>query len=126
MSRELNTEANQQKTREALKVVYNILKKLQLYTPHINDASLMRAFSGRVCLAKRIVDDALSAPARNCDMGSEEEQSRRYEAFCEAHHTQCDKGCSACPCSKRSGVSCELYWAQMPYQKEDGNGDSDE
>lgn len=61
---------------------------------------------------------ALSAPPRNCDVGSEEEQSRRYEAFCEVHHMQCDKGCSACPCSKKSGVSCELYWAQMPYAEE--------
>lgn len=64
---------------------------------------------------------ALSKPPRNCDVGSEEEQSRRYEAFCEAHHMQCDKGCSACPCSKKSGVSCELCWSQMPYVEKEGD-----
>lgn len=67
----------------------------------------------------QLIKSALSAPPRNCDVGSEDEQSRRYEAFCEAHHMQCDKVCSACPCSKKSGVSCELYWAQMPYEKQE-------
>lgn len=70
-----------------------------------------------------IAQRALSLPRRNCDVGSEEEQSRRYEAFCEAHHMQRDKGCSACPCAKKSGISCELYWAQMPYVEKEGEGD---
>ena len=54
--------------REALGDVYNILEKIQWYTPHLSDVSLMREFRSRVCRAKKVIDIALSAPARNCDV----------------------------------------------------------
>ena len=65
--------------------------------------------------------DALAKPPRNCDVGTPEEQSRRFDAFCAAHLFQSEKGCSSCPCH---GVdNCEFKWDQLPYEgKEESNG----
>ena len=53
---------------------------------------------------------ALAAPARNCDIGTAEEQDWRFNDFCS--HT----GCNKCPLNK--GVEeCALGWAQMPYKE---------
>ena len=53
---------------------------------------------------------ALAAPARNCDIGTAEEQDWRFNVFC--GHT----GCNKCPLNK--GVEeCALGWAQLPYEK---------
>ena len=58
---------------------------------------------------------ALSTPPRNCDVGTPEEQARRFDAFCCAHHFQSDKCCSDCPC--HSADRCEFEWGQLPYEK---------
>ena len=59
---------------------------------------------------------ALSAPARNCDVGTAEEQSERMEkAVCSKHH-----GCVRCPLGKAKYSDCSLGWAQMPYSAEEG------
>ena len=105
-------ESNVQKMREALGDVYNILEKIQLYTPHISDISLMRAFRGRVCRAKRVIDTALCAPPRNCDVGTPQEQVARWNDYCD------DVTRGDCPPSAGCR-SCALYWAQMPYESED-------
>lgn len=54
-------------------------------------------------------------PLRNCDVGTEEEQSERFDAQCRKH-----MGCLTCPFrSKDGGVHnlCEFEWAQMPYEE---------
>lgn len=56
---------------------------------------------------------ALSTPPRNCDVGTTEEQERRYEKLCDSH--TCGSSGSDCPlydydCS-------QLAWAQMPYEE---------
>ena len=60
---------------------------------------------------------ALSAPPRNCDVGTAEEQAQRIDAFCKSHGT--DKNgyyrCEECPLLKID--RCELKWAQMPYNE---------
>lgn len=56
---------------------------------------------------------ALSAPPRNCDVGTAEEQNNRFLKFCES--LDCER---YCPLFKAE--SCELAWAQMPY--EEGSG----
>ena len=88
--------------REALKDMCNILEKLQLYTPHINDISLMREFSGMVCRAKRIVDAAISAHVRNCDLPNPEE---RYLEFCSRYMS-----CSYCPHNGHAELRCDGKW----------------
>jgi hypothetical protein len=60
-----------------------------------------------------IVMDALSAPPRNCDVGTAAEQSKRFCAFCRAQHAEPCDGC-ACFEASRKG-RCEFAWAQMPY-----------
>lgn len=73
------------------------------------------------CQAREIAEDvagaALAEPPRNCDVGSEQEQSQRFDKFCFTNRTY-EWGCSDCPLLK--SVCCELAWAQMPY-REGGN-----
>ena len=54
-------------------------------------------------------------PLRNCDVGTAEEQSARFDAQCRKH-----MGCLTCPFrSKDGGVHnlCEFAWAHMPYEE---------
>ena len=60
------------------------------------------------CLS--VVNAALSAPPRNCDVGTAEEQNNRFLKFCES--LDCER---YCPLFKAE--SCELAWAQMPYEE---------
>ena len=60
---------------------------------------------------------ALSMPARNCDVGTPEEQVRRFDAFCAVHHFQSENCCSGCPC--HGGGICEFKWGQLPYGGKD-------
>lgn len=53
---------------------------------------------------------ALAAPARNCDVGTVEEQSERYHAFCDSNE------CTSCPCKFTARTYCALIWEQMPYE----------
>ena len=65
---------------------------------------------------------ALSAPPRNCDVGTAEEQSDRYEAHCDAYH-KATGTCDDCPiykeeCKMTGNIPhCQLVWAQMPYEE---------
>ena len=70
------------------------------------------------------VKSALSAPPRNCDVGTPDEQAKRFEDFC-LEHIGCaeqtgGRHCVGCPlvnASKNVTQECGLYWAQMPYEK---------
>jgi len=66
-----------------------------------------------------------NSPKRNCDVGTLTEQQQRFQDFCEKmQHT--DKACcGGCPIVylRMKGVisnSCELAWAQMPYEAKEG------
>ena len=63
--------------------------------------------------AHKAITDALAAPPRQCDVGTAEEQVKRYDKFCDIHDCRSD-----CPLFKAD--SCELEWAQMPYEAEEG------
>lgn len=62
-------------------------------------------------------DAALSAPARNCDVGTAEEQEKRFDAFCDSHKWVDDDGVNAClsDCPLYKTVDCALHWSQMPF-----------
>lgn len=62
-----------------------------------------------------IIKDALSAPPRNCDVGTAEEQDERFDAFCERYAPRCEN----CPCClwNMIGGACSIKWAQMPYEE---------
>lgn len=56
---------------------------------------------------------ALAAPPRNCDVGTVEEQTKRFRRFC--NNTKCQY----CNITVNKG-SCSFNWAQMPYNEEGG------
>ena len=56
----------------------------------------------------------LEKSLRNCDVGTAEEQSERYEKFCYAHRSR-EKGCGDCPLCDI--VCCGFAWLQMPYEE---------
>lgn len=72
-----------------------------------------------------VVNAALAAPPRNCDVGTPEEQIERWEEFCIAHHEYWKPSVSLtaiqrCNCPCQQGNSCNYFiWAQMPYQEGD-------
>lgn len=56
----------------------------------------------------------LAEPIRNCDVGTAEEQSARFDAHCRRHI-----GCFTCPLREKDGgvpKHCEFAWSQMPYE----------
>lgn len=64
------------------------------------------------------IEAALSAPPRNCDVGTAEEQEDRFFAFCKAH--ECTMNCHikkkwSFKCGHKP--SCGVLWSQMPYEK---------
>ena len=56
-----------------------------------------------------IVNAALSLPPRNCDVGTADDQVKRYFAFC-GRHT-----CQSCPV--KGTTDCGFLWEQMQYEK---------
>ena len=57
----------------------------------------------------------LAEPIRNCDVGTAEEQSARFDAHCRKH-----MGCLTCPLREKDGSvpkHCEFAWSQMPYEE---------
>ena len=65
-----------------------------------------------------IANEALSAPPRNCDVGTAEEQEKRFNSFCKTHLSGIRGICSPqCPCIEcRSMFHCLTRWAQMQYE----------
>ena len=60
---------------------------------------------------------ALSTPLRNCDVGTEEEQTRRLRQNCNRYKPSC----IGCPYyTDITKVNCWLHWAQMPYEEKEG------
>ena len=58
---------------------------------------------------------ALSAPPRNCDVGTVEEQYARVRAFCKRHKV--GLRCVDCPVNGVFPKNCALIWSQMPYEE---------
>lgn len=68
---------------------------------------------------------ALSATARNCDVGTAEEQAERHERFCAAHYKAdaVDAQCFGCPASDKKETDCEFVWGQLPFAPEEGGAE---
>ena len=61
-----------------------------------------------------VVNTALAKPPRNCDVGTAEEQARRYEELCDSH--TCGSICSGSGCPLYDYDCSPFAWAQMPYE----------
>lgn len=74
-----------------------------------------------LCEAKTAIQKALAAPARQCDVGTPEEQEDRFFDFCTKQ--ECTMNC---PIKKKWSFkcghkpSCGVLWAQTPYEAEEG------
>ena len=69
-----------------------------------------------VVLNTHKIAEKLKKSLRNCDVGTADEQSARFDAHCRKH-----MGCFTCPLREKDGgvpKYCELAWAQMPYESE--------
>ena len=70
-----------------------------------------------------VISHALSAPARQCDVGTADEQDARFSRFCVEKRSG---SCSGCPdavggFTVANGIrECALVWAQTPYAEEGG------
>lgn len=110
-------EGNQQKIREAL----------ESFVEYSELVCKMGMFNrDRLIAITTKARDALSAQARQCDVGTDEEQAKRFEEFCNSH--TCTMGdCNVhkswrhffYDCGLKQ-VSCGLIFAQMPYEAEEG------
>lgn len=89
--------------------IYNSDKK-EITIPYWMVAELLN----EVKAAQDIAKSAISAPLRNCDVGSLDEQIDRFNAFCESH--TCSSYLGRCPLV--DSRSCRLAWSQMPYNEE--------
>ena len=75
-----------------------------------------------VVLNTHKLSESLKKSLRNCDVGTSEEQAKRFNSFCKTHLSGIRSICSAqCPCvGCRSMFHCLTKWSQMPY--EEGSG----
>lgn len=73
-------------------------------------------------MLKDVVLPALAEPVRNCDVGTAEEQEKRFHDFCRARHLPRIEESRYCAykCPLEGDTCCELAWAQMPYVEKEG------
>lgn len=74
------------------------------------------------------VEEALKCKARNCDVGTLEEQADRFDEFCQSqreyiddfHGWDCRKGCPIGRIVDENNKfcdHCQLIWSQMPFER---------
>ena len=100
---ECNRFGNASKMREALE---NIAEYAKAAECHTEDAHLL----GYLNQIAMWVEAALSAPPRNCDVGTPEDQHNRFMRFCDSK--------SMGYCWGRGCRKCMAQWWQMPYEGE--------
>lgn len=83
--------------RKALNVVLDALTTI---SAHEDDIEFVRTW---IDLCEKTIKAALAKPLRNCDVGTAEEQEKRFENFT-AKHWHLGK--------------TEFQWGQMPYESE--------
>jgi len=106
-----------QKMREAVVAISDAIKELRERNPKVVDC-----VRETICDIENWTNYALAVRRRNCDVGTAEEQGDRQKAYCRKHFTPNQHGgnCRQCPLKDRRGWSCQLAWAQMPFEVEKG------
>lgn len=101
--------------RRALRDVSRVVEEMTrgTMTGESVDRKTVDAWAMRLC---EIILRDLAIPLRNCDVGTVDEQTKRYEKFCESHPyaNGCGSRCGTCPLNVKS---CSLAWGQMPYSE---------
>ena len=61
---------------------------------------------------------ALAEPVKNCEVGAAEEQTEKFNQFCQSHRNSDLPKCAGCPLEDiPDGTGCAQAWAQMPYEE---------
>ena len=94
--------------------IYNSNKK-EITIPYWRVAELLN----EVKAAQDMANSALSAPPRNCDVGTADEQAKLFHSFCEKFQSCIQEMCSPlCPFINCCDVChCMTKWLQMPYKE---------
>jgi hypothetical protein len=105
------------KLREVLVEVESILSTWIDHLPPVVQEEAQEALNK----AEAVINE----PLRNCDIGTADEQTKRFREFCSAHKYLSSDfsyickgfGKGRCPFSNsHTKSSCELAWSQMPYE----------
>ena len=108
-------EANNIKAmRDALNETQSVIEKCMEILNRIPDGveydGLIDDVADELCdLRDSHVKPALSAPPRNCDVGTADEQVKSYFSFCDRHT------CQSCPA--KGTTDCGFLWEQMTYEE---------
>lgn len=72
---------------------------------------------------REVCDAAISAPARQCDVGTALEQSERFMDFCRPGNRppNCEE-CKIYP-NRMNKFWCQIEWAQTPYTAQEGGAE---
>ena len=94
--------------------IYNSNKK-EITIPYWRVAELLN----EVKAAQDMANSALSAPPRNCDVGTADEQAKLFHSFCEKFQSCIQEMCSPlCPFINCCDVChCMTKWLQIPYKE---------
>lgn len=122
------TQGNAAKLREAASDLASIFDcDIQFLERHAKELRDTGAYGGgiieHILHSIRLAKEALATPARNCDVGTAEEQRERFTNFCtnntdpkDIDGWRCDK---RCPLYK-DHPNCKWEWLHLPYESEVG------
>ena len=102
-------EGNQMKMREALIEIDRVVWDKKRHTKEETEAH-------------RLATEALTVPARQCDVGTALEQALRFHDLCVGNSSGINGMCKpTCPCIDCfDKCQCLAKWAQMPYEAQEG------
>ena len=70
---------------------------------------------------------ALTVPARQCDVGTAEEQAERFGKLCGKYYNEEETCNEECPLASHPIIHgfprCQAYWAQTPYEEKGAGND---
>ena len=109
------------KLREAL---VSVQKKIHYLIGSLNVPNSLVAYRMEI---NGIINAALAEPVKNYEVGTAQEQAKRWEKFCSEHHKEWIGGkipTGPCECPCYEGNSCNHFaWAQLPYESEATDGE---
>ena len=95
-------------TKSVIARCMEILNKIPGGVPY---DGLIDDVADEICdLRESYVNPALSDPPRNCDVGTVDEQLKRFSAFCMS------RKCNECQFVSSTYGECGVRWSQMPYE----------
>lgn len=101
-------ETNNKLRETMLSIRADILKRRSENVWYITDSDILEK-----------INSALAEPVKNCEVGTAEEQSERFDKFCH-ENINVQRCCGDCPAFRTTRDDCELVWAQLPYKAKKG------